>query len=180
MRLPRISPQRRLDRGSVAPQARYIARLIKHFGSTPLDQIDQAAIDEAALALLPNVSPATRNVSVYTPTSAILHHAGLDVKLRRPKGAKGRIVTDWPSPEDASGIIQAADEFDREFGLLLRFLLYTGVRLGEALAVLWSDVSLEKRWVWIRRTKTDSPGIAELREDLTAKLAMHVLLRRRS
>ena len=74
---------------------RYVAKLIKHFRETPLEQIDQAAIDEAAVALHPNAGNATRNAGVYTRVSAILHHAGVEIKLKRPKGAKGRIVTDW-------------------------------------------------------------------------------------
>ena len=37
---------------------RYVAKLIKHFGETPLDQIDQAAIDAAAVALHPNAGNA--------------------------------------------------------------------------------------------------------------------------
>jgi len=32
---------------------RYVAKLIKYFGETPIDQIDQAAIDAAAVALHP-------------------------------------------------------------------------------------------------------------------------------
>ncbi len=53
---------------------RYVAKLIKYFGETPIDRIDQAAIDAAAITLHPNASNATRNASVYTPISAILHH----------------------------------------------------------------------------------------------------------
>ena len=81
---------------------RYVARLIRHFGETPLSEIDQAAIDAAAVALHPDTTPGTRNSSVYTPTSAILRHAGVDIKLRRPKGAKGRIVTDYLTPATRS------------------------------------------------------------------------------
>jgi hypothetical protein len=116
-------------------RARYVARLIRHFGTRPLVEIDQAAIDAAAIELFPNATPGTRNASVYTPVSAILHHAGIDLKLRRPKGAQGRVVTDWLRQEDAAGIIQAADGFNAEFGLLLRFLLFTGLRIGEVLAI---------------------------------------------
>jgi integrase len=154
-------------------RSRYVARLIKHFGATPLDQIDQAAIDDAAIALLPNVAPSTRNAAVYTPVSAILHHAGVDLNLRRPKGAKGRIVTDWLRQEDAAGIIQAADSFDTEFGLLLRFLLYTGLRLGEVLALRWSDIDLENDTVWARRKKGGIASDIRMRSDLKARLAAH-------
>ena len=53
--------------------------------------------------------------------SAILRHASVEIKLARPNGAKGRIVTDWLSPPDADGIVIAAEEFDPEMALLLRF-----------------------------------------------------------
>jgi hypothetical protein len=55
-----------------------------------LDSIDQAAIDEAAVAIYPNVTPATRNGAVYTPVSAILHHAGVNIIVKRPKGSQGQ------------------------------------------------------------------------------------------
>jgi len=151
---------------------RYVAHLIKHFGETPLDEINQAAIDAAAVALHPNVKPATRNVYVYTPVSAILHHADANWgTLRRPKGAKGEVRTDHLNPPDAAAIIAAAESFDLEFALLLRFLLYTGCRLGEALAVTWADVV--DGTAYIATSKNDDPRTVLLRHDL------HILLEAR-
>jgi hypothetical protein len=48
-----------------------------------LSQIDQKAIDAAAIARYPgdNNSPATRNREVDTPISAVLKHAGFDFKF---------------------------------------------------------------------------------------------------
>jgi integrase len=152
---------------------RYVARLIKHFGETPLNQIDQTAIDAAAIALHPNAGNATRNAAVYTPVSAILHHAGIDIKLKRPKGAKGRIVTDWLRPEDANAIITAADQIDCEFGALLRTLLYTGLRLGEVLdRWRWEDLNLDEGAAWTRREKGGIVADAKLRPDLVAALRL--------
>lgn len=39
-----------------------------------------------------------------------------------------------------------------KFGAFYVFLLYTGLRLGEALALKWSDVNLEKRTISVSRT----------------------------
>lgn len=152
---------------------RYVARLIKHFGETPLSEIGQTQIDAAAVALCPGTSPGTRNATVYTPVSAILHHAGVPLKLRRPTGAKGRIVTDWLTPEAAAAIINAADRTDPELGLLLRFLLYTGVRLGEALALRWDDVRIEESAAWIRREKGGIASDVRLRAGLRDAMAKH-------
>jgi integrase len=148
---------------------RYVAPLIKHFGETPLPEIDQAAIDKAAMALYPNVTGATRNSYVYTPVSAILHHAKVKIIVGRPPGAKGRIIKDWLPPPDALGIIEAADTFDREFGTLLAFLLYTGPRIGGALNLRREDVRLDERAAWARPQKGQSPMDAKLREDLCAR-----------
>ena len=112
----------------------------------------------------------TRNAAVYTPVSAILHHAGVDLKLRRPKGAKGRIVTDWLRPDDANAIIVAADQISAEFGTLLRALLYTGLRLGEVLAWTWDDLHLDEGAAWTRREKGGIEFDAMLRPDLVAAL----------
>lgn len=152
---------------------RYKAKLIKHFGQTPLTDIDQAAIDAAALKLHPHAGPGTRNSCVYTPISAVLHHAGIEIKLRRPKGAKGRVVTDWMAPPDAAMIINAADAIDPEFGLLLRFLLYTGLRLGEALRIRWEDCQFDESMVWARRSKGQPAGAVRLRADLREAMKAH-------
>lgn len=153
--------------------SRYVSRLIKHFAGKTLPEIDQTAIDEAAVALFPTGTPGTRNAGCYTPVSAILHHAGAPIKLKRPKGAKGREVTEWIRPDDAAGIVQAADAFDPEFGLLLRFLLFTGVRLGEALALTWLDIDLPNARAWVRREKDGIASDLGLREDLCERLAAH-------
>ncbi len=125
------------------------------------------------MELHPNVTPGTRNAQVYTPVSAILRHAGVDLKLKRPKGAKGRVVTGWLSQEDADAIITAAEDIDTELALLLRFLLYTGVRLGEALALRWEDVMLAEGLAWTRREKDGVASDVRLRADLADRLAEH-------
>jgi integrase len=93
------------------------------------------------------------------------------------------VVTDWLTPEDAAAIIIAAESFDAELALLLRFLLYTGVRLGEALKLTWDDVRLEEASVWTRRQKSGPTSDvllrADLREALTAHKEITAPLRRR-
>lgn len=154
---------------------RYVGPLIRHFGETPIGEIDQTAIDEAAVAMLPRALPQTRNTCVYTPVSAILHFAGMNLKLRRPKDAKGRVITDALNPPDAAAIIKAADSFDAEYGILLRVLLYTGVRLGEALRLEWEFIRLDERRAWIRVRKNGDPLEVQLRGDLVEALEAHPL-----
>jgi len=149
---------------------RYVGRLIGYFKDMPLDLIDQAAIDAAAIALYPNVAPITRNTAVYTPVSAILHHAGVEITVRRPKGYKGKQATRFLQPADAFAIIQAASAIDEEMGRLLTFLLYTGCRIGEALALKWETVSLDRREAYIETSKNDDPRTVRLTADAVASL----------
>jgi integrase len=153
---------------------RYISKLIKHFGETPVAAIDQAAIDAAALVLYPGVTACTRNTCCYTPMSAILRHNQVEIKLKRPKGSKGRVLTDWLIPPDAFGIIKAADAFDPELATLMMFLLYTGVRLGAALNLQREDVRLSESAAWVRHQKGQPASDVRLRDDLARALSRHL------
>lgn len=136
----------------------YLGRILAHFGEDRLlNSVDQQAIDEAAVALYPKATAATRNRQVYTPIQAVLKHAGVNLALRRPKGALGQQRTDWLWPEQAFRLFKEADRIDAEFGLFLRFLTYTGLRLSEALNLRWSDVRLDEGFAYIAETKTGTP-----------------------
>lgn len=150
-----------------------MARLIAHFGETPIAEIDQQVLDAAAIALHPDAKPATRNRKVYTPVSAVLHHAGLPVVFRRPAKSKGEQRTDFMTPADATAVIAAAEAQDAEFGLMLRFLLYTGVRIGEALALRWEDTQIEEAYALVRTSKNGDPRPLRLRPDLRDALIAH-------
>jgi integrase len=155
---------------------RYLAPLIRHFREKPLSEIDQDAIDNAATTLYSHVSPATQNCYVYTPVSAILHHTLGDKCpiIRRPKGAKGKIKTDFMWPDDAFAIIDEANKIDTEFGLYLRLLIYTGIRKSEGLNLLAADVKPEERAAWLRTSKNEDPRMLKLRLDLIGPLFEHL------
>ena len=115
----------------------YLGRLLEHFRDTPLSAIDQDAIDKAATDLYQGATNATKNRSVYTPVSAVMRHSGLRLDLRRPKGAAGNKATAWLWPEQASAVFREAAKLDPEFAVLCIVLCYTGMRLSEALGLLW-------------------------------------------
>ena len=155
---------------------RYVASLIKHFGETPLSEMTQEAIDSAAMELHPKVTPATRNCYVYTPVSAIMHHALGDncPVIRRPKGAKGQERQVFMWPEDAFAILDEADKIDAEFGPYLLTLLYTGIRKTEGRTIFANDVRADDLAAWLRDTKNGDPRMLKLRESLAARLGAHL------
>jgi integrase len=124
---------------------RFLAPLIKHFGTSPLASIGQAEIDAAALALYPRASPATRNRQVYAVASVVIRRAGVALALKRPKGSQGAPRTDFLAPDAAFSLLDAAAAVGADFGALCTFLLYTGARLSEALALRCDDVDLARQ-----------------------------------
>jgi integrase len=152
----------------------YVGRLLDHFKETPLGEIDQAAIDAAAIAIYPKATAATRNRSVYTPVSAVLKHAGVQFVLRRPTGAEGRKLVEWLWPDEAERLFKAAAEFDSGFALLLVLLCYTGMRLGEALRLTARDIRLRENFAYARDTKNGDPRPVFLPAHVVAMLRPHL------
>lgn len=148
-------------------------KLLEYFKTTPLKMIDGDAIDACAVSLFPTQSPATRNREVYTPVSAILKRAGHDFKINRPKGSRGRVVTDWLWPEQAFRIFDAALTLDEEFEILLEFYCYTGCRLSDPLKMKCNDVRLSEAFAFAGKTKNGKPRAIFLPPVLVARLASH-------
>lgn len=152
---------------------RFLARPTTELGRMPLANIDQLAIDAAAVRAFPNASAATRNRCFYTPTSAVLRHVGVKLELRRPKGWRGKRSTSWLEPEQAFATIAAADQINPEFGLLLRVFLYTGRRLSEVLNARLSELNLERHSLYLPDTKNGEPATVHLPGHLSIALANH-------
>jgi len=152
---------------------RFLHPLILHFGSTALDRIDQVAIDNAAAEIYPDASAATRNRQVYTPIVAVLNRAGIERRIKRPLGWKSPKGVSWLQPAQAFAVFAAADAIDAEFGLFLRVLCYTGMRLSEALSVTLAQVDLEGETIYRPKTKNDDPRNVYLPPELVVALANH-------
>lgn len=139
-------------------EARYLAPILAHFGPRRrLADVDNDAVNGAALALYPGAAPATINRQVITPISAVYQMAAADGKLparrfrRRPEG-QGRI--DWLTPEQAELAFTAASERGRRF---LAWLLGSGCRVGETLRLDRADLHLDTCEAWVAEAKNDTP-----------------------
>jgi integrase len=161
-----------------AGNKRFLEKVIRHFGTTPLGKIDQDAIDVGARKIYPKASAATRDRQFYTPASAVIKHAAKrgwcsQITMERPKKPPGRVR--WITPEQADRLIDACNEHLRP---LVIFLLYTGARIGEALWLDWTDVALSRAHVAFpvdasagRRTKNNEPRGVPLHRRVQAALA---------
>jgi integrase len=152
---------------------RFLRPLILHFAETPLEQIDQVAIDNAAADIYPDATAATRNRQVYTPIVAVLNRAGIERRIKRPLGWKSPKSVSWLEPTQAFAVFAAADVIDAEFGLFLRLLCYTGMRLGEAISITLAQLDLAGAKIYLPKTKNSDARRVHLTPELVAALANH-------
>lgn len=159
--------------GEYDPKTKLWSGLIGHFSDTPLGDIGQEAIDEAASVLHPAGSAATKNRQVYTPMSAILKRAGIVTELKRPKGARGNKRVDWLTPKQAFALFEAADQRSAEYGLFIRTITYTGMRLSEALRTRIDLLDLSQAFLYVPKTKNENPRGVHLPPVIVSALANH-------
>jgi integrase len=152
---------------------RFLAPLIKHFAHAPLDRIDQVSIDNAVAEIYPEATSATRNRQVYTPMVAVLRRAGVQTRFKRPLKWESPKAVSWLEPAQAFAVFAAADVIDAEFGLFLRLLCYTGMRLGEALSVTLAQVDLDGQTIYLPKTKNSQARRVHLTPELVVALANH-------
>lgn len=154
---------------------RHLRPLVEKIGEKALATITQNLIDKVAIELFPDATASTRNRQVYTPISAVLKHAGIDTRISRPPNAKGTQRVTWLWPEQAFRLLDEAEKIDPEFRILLTVLLYTGLRLSEALALEIDNVRLAESYAYVPDTKNDDPRAVFLPPEAVAMLANHPL-----
>lgn len=151
-----------------------IARMVRHWGEKPLDQIGQEAVDEArAILLRPGAKPATVRRNLITPLRAVLNHAARRgwcsvPAFDLPAEPKGR--TAFLLPHQVEALIAAAAPHLRP---LLTFMIGTGCRVSEALGLSWSEVDLQGARVllWEGETKGGDRRVVQLLPAAVAALA---------
>lgn len=127
---------------------RFLSELLRHFGTRPLSEIDQPALDAYIRTRHADQAPATVQRQTITPLCAVLRHAGLVPIFRRPKISNGRLR--YLTEDEADRLIAAAAPHLKP---LITFCIHTGARMGEALSLEWSEVDLKQRRVAFVDTK---------------------------
>lgn len=137
-------------------QAAALLRITQAMGRAWIADIDQAAIDRlCAMVCRPDAAPATKLRQVIGPVRAVLMHAARrgwcdPPLLEVPAGATGARRTRWLTPEEFHALHAATAPHLQP---LLVFLVCTGARLGEALALDWRAVDLRHARAVLPETK---------------------------
>lgn len=153
-------------------QTALVRRLLLHFRTTPLRDINQSALDRAYAALLrPGAGNATRLRNVLSPLRAILEHAARRGWCDRPafevpRQPPPRVA--YLRPDQAAALLAAAAPHLRP---LIVYLLATGARLSEALELDWSAVDLAGARATALRTKSGAERHIDLPPVAVAALA---------
>lgn len=153
-------------------ERRFLAPVLQHFAGAVMP-LDQAAIDAAATTLYPTGTPATRNRNVYTPVSAVHRHGGYAIVLKRPKGAQGERRTDYLTAEQLLDVLGVSEKADAEWHAFLTLLAYTGLRLGEALALRCDKLDLGGSRATVGKTKNGEARTVHLPPVVVAALGNH-------
>ena len=153
---------------------RFLGPLLDKLEDRPLAGLVQDVVDAVSVELYPTATSATRNRQVYTPISAVLRAAGIRAGLERPKGHAGQRRVRWLKPEEAEALVSYAGRVDTELAGLLVALIYTGMRLGEALSVTRDMLDLDAGEISLPKTKNGEPRNVFLPPYAVTTLRAHV------
>lgn len=148
-----------------------LKRAQEHFGDTPINTlkpvdisrfIKQFARKGYAQKTAKTQLLVVNLISSYAVERGLTdYNAARDVKV--PEGLSKKKVT-APSSED---IARVKSSTACTFGMFAYWLLYTGMRRGELLALDWSDVDVKKRIIHVRRSLYHVGNAPEIKEPKT-------------
>ncbi|MEU4579957.1 site-specific integrase [Nonomuraea sp. NPDC023979] len=156
--------------------ARYLSTVAPLIGTEPISKVRQTHIDQLLSTLRQTHAPGTLITAIKAlthiwdyavangdATGNVIKSSPWPARIAREDKA-ARIEREQDKEDQDGGLIRVFTpeqiarlfEYERKIGLrhLWQFIASTGVRRGEALALLWSDVDLGKRIIRIRRNVT--------------------------
>jgi integrase len=152
---------------------RFVGKLEDYWKNSRVKDMTQGAIKQSAIDIYPNVSGATRNRQVITPTLAIINHCA-ELELCPPLRMKKRFSFEKKirKPVTLAWIDAFCAHADRpDAAALALFMFATGCRIAEALRVQWADIDFQKRTVLIRKTKNKRQRLPHMPQRLLLALA---------
>jgi len=150
---------------------RYLAAVEDYWKDTLVRSIKPGAVKDAALALYPNASAATRNRQAITPTVAIINHAAEAELCAYIRVKHFKVDTKSKKPATLEWVQAFMKHASPQLGGMALFMFLTGARVSEALAVTWDDIDLREKTVLICQTKLGNERRAHLPQPLVVALA---------
>jgi len=155
-----------------AKDTKFLLPLLDRWENVKVRDLTPDIIRRAAQELYPRNKPASWNRQVITPTRAIINHAAESghcppIRIKRfPEAVSKKKAGDGKWLEKFRNACR-----EPSLAALARFMFETGARLGEAVALLWDDVSLQEGTAAFGKTKNGEPHTVYLSPGMVAELA---------
>jgi hypothetical protein len=149
----------------------FLEPIEKYLGGTLVKDISEGTVQLMAKDLYPNVGNASLNRLVIVPTIAVINHAARSKLCSRLMVQRYEEDAKVKEPATLEWVTRFRATAKPHLGAMVLFMYLTGARPGEAVAVQWDDVDLDKRTVLIRETKLSKERVAHLPAALVVALA---------
>jgi len=143
-------------------------------GDLYLTAITKRHIDEYVNHLLNcRLSKVTVNVHIRTLKAALSKAVEWEYLKENPmRGYKQLKVQQKPPrfllPQDIAKVEEVIDK--EEWLFIFRFLIYTGMRIGEAVRLRWEDIDLERGLIAVRKSKNFQSRVVPIHPNLKQEL----------
>lgn len=134
--------------------------LVPFFGSKPIEAIgsqdclgyyNMRLDTDACISTVNGEMACLKSLFSEAQRAGVLHTNPVKgIKLINPNNVRDRIL----SSEETARLFSAVDRSEGFIRPLFHVLFHTGMRLGEALALEWSDIEFEHHRIIIRRSKS--------------------------
>ncbi len=132
---------------------RFLVKLVNYWKDSLVRSINSGKVRQAAVALYPNGSAATRNRHVIVPTQAVINHAADMDLCRHLKVKRFPVETKKKEPATWEWVQAFMAHASPHLGTLCCFMFLTGARISEAINVRWKDLDLENGKALLRQSK---------------------------
>lgn len=150
---------------------RFLDKVEAHFGSTLVIDISEGSIHTMAKELYPTATGASLNRMAVAIAQAVINHAAKSKLCSRITVERYKIDAKVKDPATLEWVERFREHGAPHVGALALFMYLTGARIGEALALKWSDVDLKARTALIRETKQSKERLSHLPAPLVVALA---------
>jgi len=150
---------------------RFLERIEDYWKDTIVRKITSGAIRQSAIDLFPNAGAATRNRQAIVPTQAIINHAASMEWCQPIKVKRFPVETKTKEPATLEWVQSFAEHALPHLGAMALFMFGTGARVGEAVALRWSDLDLHARTAIIKQTKINDERVSNLQPALVVAIA---------
>lgn len=149
----------------------FLEPIEKYLGATLVKDISEGSVQLMAKDLYPNVSNASLNRLVIVPTVAVINHAARSKLCSRLTIERYEEDAKVKEPATLEWVTKFRAAAKPHLGAMVLFMYLTGSRPGEAIALQWDDLDLQRGTVLIRESKVSKERVAHLPAALVVALA---------